>query len=181
MSTSNEIVIAKTKEWLEKAIIALNLCPFAKAAYIKNQIRFVVSEASNVDDLLRDLIVEMKHLNQIQASVTDTTILIHPEILQDFLDYNQFLDVANSALVELELEGILQIASFHPQYQFEGTDAKDISNFTNRSPYPILHILREESVSRAIDTYPDIDSIPDKNIQTMSKLGLSGWKKLFHS
>src|SRR3989344_891569 len=115
---NTQTVIVKTKEWLEKAVIGLNLCPFAKAAYIKNQIRFVVSMASNEDDLLRDLIVEMKNLNQTEASVTDTTLLIHPEVLQDFLDYNEFLGIADSALVELDLEGTLQVASFHPQYQF---------------------------------------------------------------
>ncbi|MES2769309.1 MAG: DUF1415 domain-containing protein [Bdellovibrionota bacterium] len=177
-SETPEIVISKTKEWLEKAVIGLNLCPFARNVYVKNQIRFVVSAASNEDDLLRELIIEMKHLNQTDVSITDTTLLIHPEVLQNFLDYNQFLDVVESALVALDLEGTLQVASFHPQYQFAGTSADDISNFTNRSPYPILHLLREESISKAVDSYPDAESVPDKNIDTMNKLGMLGWKKL---
>lgn len=179
MSDSPEVIIEKTKDWLEKAVIGLNLCPFARAAYIKNQIRFVVSLANNEADLLKDLIAEMKYLVNVKASVTDTTLLIHPEVLKDFSDYNQFLDVAESALVELKLEGVLQIASFHPQYQFENTTVDDISNFTNRSPYPILHLLREKSISDAIDSYPNAEGIPDKNIETMNKLGLDGWKKLF--
>lgn len=174
----SDVVINKTKEWLEKAVIGLNLCPFARSAYIKNQIRFVVSQATNVDDLLKDLIAEMKHLVATEASITDTTILIHPEVLKDFLDYNQFLEVADAALIEMDLEGTLQVASFHPQYQFGGTAPEDISNYTNRSPYPILHLLREESVSNAIDSYPNAEAIPDKNIETMNKLGHSGWKKL---
>jgi hypothetical protein len=174
-----ETVILRTKEWLEKAVIGLNLCPFAKAAYVKNQIRFKVSEALNEEDLLKDLLAEMKFLNESRASVTDTTVLIHPEVLKDFSDYNRFLEVADNALVELNLEGILQVASFHPEYQFEGTKKDDISNYTNRSPYPILHLLREESVSKAIDSHPNAESIPDKNIETMNKLGITGWKKLF--
>lgn len=174
----SEAIIQNTKEWLEKAVIGLNLCPFAKAAYIKNQIRFVVSEATNEDALLRDLIHEMKHLKETPASTTDTTVLIHSKVLKDFLDYNEFLNVADNALIEMELEGVLQVASFHPKYQFDGTDEDDISNYTNRSPYPILHLLREESVSRAIDSYPNAEGIPEKNIETMTKLGIAGWKKL---
>jgi hypothetical protein len=173
-----ENVIAKTKEWLEKAVIGLNLCPFARAAYVNNQIRFKVSDATVEADLLKELITEMKYLEKTDASVTDTTLLIHPKVLQNFLDYNQFLEIANNALVELELEGILQIASFHPQYQFAGTNKEDISNFTNRSPYPILHLLRENSVSNAIDSHPDAEKIPDKNIETMKALGIAGWNKL---
>ena len=176
---ASEIVISKTKEWLEKAVIGLNLCPFAKAAYVKNQIRFKVSRAINREDLLKDLINEMKHLNETVASTTDTTLLIHPEVLEDFMEYNEFLEVAECSLMELGLEGVLQIASFHPNYQFAGTQPNEISNFTNRSPYPILHLLREESVSRAIDSYPNAEGIPDKNIETMNKLGLAGWKTLF--
>lgn len=174
----SDMVINKTKEWLEKAVIGLNLCPFARAAYIKNQIRFVVSTATDTDGLLIDLIAEMKHLARTEASVTDTTVLIHPEVLKDFLDYNEFLEVADATVIELGLEGTLQVASFHPQYQFAGTLADDISNYTNRSPYPILHLLREESISNAVDTYPNAEGIPDKNIETMNKLGIAGWKKL---
>lgn len=177
-SDSTDTIIAKTKEWLEKAIIGLNLCPFARSVYVKNQVRFVVSESQNEDALLRDLIQEMKHLKETDPKTTDTTLLIHPHVLQDFLDYNQYLDVVESAIIEMKLEGVLQVASFHPQYQFADTSPDDISNYTNRSPYPILHILREESVSNAIDSYPDAEGIPDKNIETMNKLGITGWKKL---
>lgn len=173
-----DLIINKTQEWLEKAVIGLNLCPFAKSAYIKNQIRFVVSSAKTEEELLNDLIVEMKHLVTTQASETDTTILIHPEVLGGFSDYNQFLGIADSALTELNLDGVLQIASFHPDYQFSGTPPNDISNYTNRSPYPILHLLRESSVSKAIDSYPNAESIPNKNIETMNKLGIEGWNKL---
>lgn len=174
----SDAVINRTKEWLEKAVIGLNLCPFARAAYIKNQIRFVVSKAQTPDDLLKDLTFEMKHLSSTDASVTDTTVLIHPEVLNDFFDYNEFLNLAESALIKNGFEGVFQIASFHPEYQFAGTEPNDITNYTNRSPYPILHILREESVSLAVDSYPNAEGIPDKNIETMNKLGIEGWKKL---
>jgi uncharacterized protein len=173
-----ETVIAKTKEWLEKAVIGLNLCPFAKAVYIKNQIRFTVSEATTDEDLLSDLVTEIKYLSETDAKKTDTALLILPNVLEDFLDYNEFLEIADRALVEMGFEGIFQIASFHPKYQFAGTEQDDISNFTNRSPYPILQLLREDSISKAVDSYTDIKSVPDKNIETMNKLGINGWKKL---
>lgn len=171
-------VIAETQSWLLKAVIGLNLCPFAKAVHVKNQIRYQVSQATTEEQLLRDLITELRFLETADPAQVDTTLLIHPEVLGDFMDYNQFLETADAALIELKLEGVIQIASFHPRYQFAGTDADDIGNYTNRSPYQALHLLREESVTRAVDSYADVDSIPEKNIETMQKLGLSGWKKL---
>lgn len=180
MSTvTTDEIIAKTKEWLEKAVIGLNLCPFAKGAYIKNQIKFVISPAITIEELLNDLMFEMEHLANTDSDTTDTTLLIHPEVLADFFDYNDFLNTADIALSELNLDGVLQVASFHPDYQFAGTEKDDVTNYTNRSPYPILHLLREESVSKAIDSYPNVDEIPDKNIETLNKLGVGGFKKLF--
>lgn len=174
----DKTIIAQTQEWLEKAVIGLNLCPFAKSVHIKKQIRYVVSKAQTEDDLLKDLISELRFLSQTQASEVDTTLVIHPKVLKDFYEYNEFLDVADAALVEMDLDGIIQVASFHPRYQFAGTTSDDITNYTNRSPYPILHLLREESVSKAVDSVPDADSIPDQNIETMNRLGIEGWKKL---
>ncbi|MCU6433533.1 DUF1415 domain-containing protein [Undibacterium sp. Jales W-56] len=173
--------IAATELWLEKAVIGLNLCPFAKAVQVKQQIRFTVSEAKTPDELLQDLVKELELLAEANPEKIETSILIHPYVLRDFLDYNDFLDVADAALQELDLEGILQIASFHPDYQFAGTDPDDIENFTNRSPYPCLHLIREESIDKAIAAFPDADMIYEKNIQTMRDLGLDGWRKLFPS
>ena len=164
MHVDNDAVVAATGDWLEKLVIGLNLCPFAKAVHAKKQIRFVVSRARNSDALLEDLERELKLLVETDPEKIDTTLLIHPEVLTDFLDYNDFLDICDSVIEELELDGILQVASFHPQYQFADTEVDDVSNFTNRSPYPTLHLLREDSVTQAVETFPDVDSIYQKNI-----------------
>jgi hypothetical protein len=171
-------VIQETQLWLEKAVIGLNLCPFAKSVYLKNQIRYRVSEAETKEVLLQDLISELEFIAKTPTAEVDTTLLIHPKVLDDFFDYNAFLQVADKALRQLGLESVIQIASFHPQYQFADTEADDIENYTNRSPYPILHLLREESVSKAVDSVTDAEAIPEKNIETMKKLGHIGWKKL---
>jgi uncharacterized protein len=171
--------IQDTQDWLLKAVIGLNLCPFAKAVHVKEQIRYFVSEASSVESLLQDLANELEHLAETSPEKTDTTLLIHPHVLQDFLDYNEFLDLADGLLEELNLDGELQIASFHPQYQFAGTEVDDITNFTNRSPYPTLHIIREDSIDKAVEAFPEAEAIFETNIATMEKLGLDGWKKLF--
>lgn len=171
-------IIGEMQTWLEKSVIGLNLCPFAKAVHLKKQIRYQVSSACTDEDLLRDLVAELKFLIQTDAADVDTTLLIHPQILGDFLDYNDFLHVAEATVLELGLEGMIQIASFHPRYQFAGSSADDISNYTNRSPYAALHLLRESSVTKAVDSYPDVDAIPERNIQTMKTLGLDGWNKL---
>jgi hypothetical protein len=171
-------VIAHTKLWLERAVIGLNLCPFAKAVFIKDQIRYVVSSAQTPEELLADLMAELELLQQADPDAIDTTLLIHPDALRDFLDYNDFLDVADAAVEELELDGEIQVASFHPEYQFAGTDIDDISNYTNRAPYPTLHLLREISVERAVDAFPEAAQIFDKNMRTLQRLGLDGWRKL---
>ena len=171
-------VIDATRRWLERAVIGLNLCPFAKAVLAKRQVRFAVSEARDTDALLADLIAEMQRLHEADAAELDTTLLIHPHVLGDFLDYNAFLDVADAALAALSLEGVLQVASFHPDYRFEGTAADDPTNATNRSPWPTLHLLREDSVSRAVEAFPDPDAIVERNLATMERLGLVGYRKL---
>ncbi len=176
---SDLIILTETRKWLEKAVIGLNLCPFAKAAYLQNQIRMKISTATSPESLLEDLMVEMQFLADTEPAKIDTSLLIHPSVLTNFFDFNDFLGVAEQALLELKLEGILQVASFHPDYQFADTAPDDITNFTNRSPYPILHLLRETSVGNAVDSHPDPESIPEKNMEILRKLGISGWKKLF--
>jgi hypothetical protein len=176
---SNEDIIADTQKWLEKAVIGLNLCPFAKAVHVKKQIRYVVSEATTAEALLEELITELEFLAEKPAEKVETTLLIHPHVLTDFLDYNDFLDVADEALDELDLAGELQIASMHPRYQFADTQQDDMENYTNRSPYPTLHLLRESSVDKAVAAFPEADQIFEKNISTMQRLGQEGWKKLW--
>ena len=171
-------VLEKTRHWLEKAVIGLNLCPFAKAVYVKNQVRLVVSKARHADDLLEELDHELDLLVATQASEIDTTLLIHPTLFEDFLDFNDFLEIAEGVIDEHGLEGVIQLASFHPQFQFHSTEADDISNYTNRAPFAILHLLREESVERAVEAFPNADAIFDVNIATLEKLGLNGWKAL---
>ena len=171
-------IIARTQAWLEKAVIGLNLCPFAKAVHIKQQIRYVVSPATTETELIEHLAQELAHLAATSSKTTDTTLLIHPNVLQDFLDYNDFLDTADEVLETLELDGELQIASFHPQFQFADTDAEDITNYTNRAPYPMLHILREDSVDAAVKAFPEAEAIYAVNMQTLRTLGHAGWKDL---
>lgn len=175
---STEDPIAATRRWLERAVIGLNLCPFAKAVYVKRQVRFVPSEADTPQALLEQLGDELRLLHATDPDEIDTTLIVHPQVLTDFLDYNDFLDVAEGLVAELGLEGEIQIASFHPDYRFAGTDDDDIGNFTNRSPYPTLHLLREASIDRAVAAYPDPDVIVERNIATLEKLGREGWRKL---
>lgn len=175
---AHDEVIALTQAWLEKAVIGLNLCPFAKAVYVKQQIRYVVSTARNTDALYEELSAELQHLHQTDPVEIDTTLLILPELLADFLDYNDFLDVADEAIEDLELDGEIQIASFHPDYQFADSKVDDIENYTNRSPYPILHLLREASIERAVEAFPEAEEIYEKNMETLRKLGLEGWTNL---
>ena len=170
--------IADTRRWLERAVIGLNLCPFAKAVVAKDQVRFVLSDATDPAQLLETLGEELVHLRNSDPATLDTTLIVHPHVLQDFLDYNDFLDAADGLVEELGLEGVLQVASFHPRYQFADSDPDDVENFTNRSPYPTLHLLREDSVSRAVAAYPDPDVIVERNVQTLRKLGTEGWRKL---
>ena len=169
---------AEIRRWLERAVIGLNLCPFAKAVYVKEQVRIVVSDASTPRALLEELGEEMARLRDTPAEQIDTTLVVHPQVLTDFLDYNDFLDDADALLEALELEGVLQVASFHPHYQFAGTEPDDAENLTNRAPHPILHLLREDSVERAAAAYPEPDAIIERNIATMQALGLDGFRKL---
>ena len=171
-------VIAATREWLEKAVIGLNLCPFAKAAYAGNQIRYALSDAQTPEVLLADLVRELQMLAAADPAELETTLLIHPRVLVDFLDYNDFLDIADAAVEEIGLTGTIQVASFHPQYRFADTDPDAIENCTNRSPYPMLHLLREESVERAAASFPDVACIPERNIETLRKIGHDGWRRL---
>ncbi len=175
---ASEAAIAATRIWLERAVIGLNLCPFAKGVHAKNQIRTVVSDARSEQALLADLTRELQYLAAANADEIDTTLLIHPYVLDNFLDYNDFLDVADQAVEDLGLGGELQVASFHPRYQFAGTACDDISNYSNRSPYPMLHLLREASVERAVAAFPDAGGIFDKNIATLQSLGHDGWQRL---
>ncbi len=171
--------VAATRRWLERAVIGLNLCPFAKAVYVKEQVRLVVSDATTPEALLEQLAEELLLLRDTPAEEIDTTLLIHPEVLTDFLDYNDFLDNADAAVEALDLQGILQVASFHPDYRFAGTADDDIGNFTNRSPFPTLHLLREASIDHAVEVFPDPDAIIERNLETLERLGLDGWRKLF--
>ena len=171
-------ILAATVAWLEKAVIGLNLCPFAKSVHVKKQIRYVVSDASTPEALLAELLDELQTLSDSSPEEIDTTLLIHPDVLADFLDYNEFLDVADAAVEDLDLEGELQVASFHPQFQFADTAPDDMGNYSNRSPYPTLHLLREESIERAVEAFPQASRIFENNIDTLEKLGHEGWAKL---
>lgn len=175
---TDDEVLTQTRHWLEKAVIGLNLCPFAKAVYVKNQVRLVVSQARHADDLLEELDRELDLLVATPAEQIDTTLLIHPTLFDDFLDFNDFLEIAEGVVDEHGLEGVVQLASFHPKFQFEGTGPDDIGNFTNRAPFAILHLLREDSVERAVEAFPEADAIFEQNIATLEKLGHAGWKAL---
>jgi hypothetical protein len=176
---SDEDVIAAMRQWIEKAVIGLNLCPFAKAVYVKNQVRYVVSHAPHLDGLLEDLDRELGFLAAADPEAVDTTLLIHPTLLPDFLDFNDFMQLAEAAVDEHGLEGVIQIASFHPQFQFEGTGPDDIGNFTNRAPFPTLHLLREASIARAVAAFPEAETIYERNIETLQDMGIEGWKALW--
>ena len=178
MTPSPQQALGETRAWVDRAVIGLNLCPFAKAVQTRNLIRYVVSEATDEESLLAELCDEMSRLAVTDAAEVDTTLLIHPQVLNDFLDYNDFLGIADDALEQLGFEGVLQVASFHPQFQFAGTDIDDVTNATNRSPYPTLHLLREDSVDRAVAAFPQAETIFEKNIRTLENLGAEGWAEL---
>jgi hypothetical protein len=175
---SPEQVIAETRHWVEKAVIGLRLCPFAAAPHLRGQVRYRVSEQATTLGLLEDLAEELTFLAAADPEVCETSLLIHPHVLHDFLDYNQFLDQADATVASLGLEGELQIASFHPAYQFAGSAPNDIENYSNRSPYPMLHLLRETSVERAAATFPEVHEIGDRNMATLRALGDAGWREL---
>ncbi|MDX1597951.1 MAG: DUF1415 domain-containing protein [Marinobacter sp.] len=169
-------IINATRKWVEDVVVGLNLCPFAKRELVRDRVRLVVSDAQTEDELLQALHAELQRLED--EPDVETTLLIHPGVLQDFALYNEFLDAADGLLVYLELEGVYQVASFHPQYQFGGTQPDDAENYTNRSPFPMLHLLREESLERAIEGYPDPEGIPERNIQRVEELGVEKMRSL---
>lgn len=169
---------AETLAWVDRAVIGLNLCPFARAVRVKGQLRCVVSDATDADALLQTLCDEAQRLMDTDPAQWETTLLVHPHVMRDFGDYNDFLDLAEAALEVLGCDGVLQLASFHPDYQFAGTEPDDVTNATNRSPYPTLHLLREASVDRAVEAFPEADSIYETNIATMEALGHTGWQAM---
>jgi uncharacterized protein len=171
-------VVAATRRWLERAVIGFNLCPFARAPFVQQRLHFRVSRACSEEALLDDLREELLALHAADPMTRETTLLIHPDVLTEFLDYNDFLDAADATVLELGLEGELQVASFHPDYRFADTAADAIENCTNRSPYPTLHLLRESSIERAIETMVDTGEIYRRNIDTLRHLGADGWRTL---
>jgi hypothetical protein len=175
----DEAVVAATRQWIERAVIGLNLCPFAKVVYVKGQVRYAVSRARHLDGLLEDLDRELDLLAAADPDEIDTTLLIHASLLPDFLDFNDFMQLAEAAVEEHDLQGVIQIASFHPAFQFEGTEPDDIGNFTNRAPFPTLHLLREASIERAVAAFPEAEAIYERNIETLKALGHAGWQILW--
>ncbi len=174
-----EAIVAATRTWLEKAVIGLNLCPFAKAVHVHQRIRYCVSAAQTTADLLQDLERELHALHAADPSVCETTLLIHPDVLTDFLEYSCFLPTAEARASKLGYAAEFQLASFHPQYQFGDAGPDDIENYTNRSPYPMLHLLREASIERAVAAFPDAADIYEKNMETLRRLGHAGWQRLW--
>lgn len=175
----HEKIIKSVRHWVETLVVGLNLCPFAKRELINNRVRFTVTEATTEQQLLETLQTELELLNDDQS--IETTLLIHPDVLQDFYDYNEFLDYADGLLVQMELDGVYQIASFHPNYQFADTEPEDVENYSNRSPYPLLHLIREQSLERAIANYPNPDRIPQRNVELLKSLGRNKMQALFQS
>ena len=171
-------MLAQTRAWVAHAVVGLNLCPFAKAPWAKGQIRYVLCEAVEPSGLAETLAAELRALATADPATTETTLLVHPHVLGDFVDYNDFLDIADAVVAELGLDGVLQVASFHPDYRFADTDPDDIGNASNRSPYPTLHLLREESIDRAVQAFPDPDAVVDANLRTLEALGPAGWAAL---
>jgi hypothetical protein len=176
--TATEQAIADTVRWLEHAVIGLNLCPFAKAPHVKGRIHYTVSLATEAADLMHDVQQALQDLQQHSAQQRETTLLIIPNMLADFLDFHAQVEQAQRLLKRMHLLGTFQIAAFHPQFQFAGTDADDITNCTNRSPYPILHLLREDSIAQAVQAFPEAETIYQANMQTLQALGKEGWDRL---
>ncbi|NQZ54747.1 MAG: DUF1415 domain-containing protein [Piscirickettsiaceae bacterium] len=174
-----DIIIQSVRHWVETLVVDLNLCPFAKRELLNNRIRFSTTEVSTEQQLLQQLQTELALLTNDES--IETTLLIHPNVLQNFYDYNEFLDVVEGLLIDLKLEGVFQIASFHPDYQFADTEPDDVENYTNRSPFPLLHIIREDSLEKAIANYPESDKIPERNIALLRHLGRDKMKALFQS
>ncbi len=174
-----EPILSATRLWLERAVIGLNLCPFAKSVFVKKQVRYALTAATTADELLAELDQELALLASTDPAQLDTTLLIHPQVMTDFLDYHFFLAEADALLRNNGYDGVFQIASLHPQYEFAGSEPDDVANYTNRAPYPMLHLLRESSIDRAVAAFPAAADIFERNIETMEKLGHAGWKKLW--
>ena len=177
-AATDAIVVQDMVRWLERAVIGLNLCPFAKGVHTKGQIHYAVSAATDGRELLQDLQRELEALAEASPEKRDTTLLIAPRCMEDFLDFNDFLELADEMLDVLDLGGILQIASFHPQFQFDGTEVDDITNATNRAPYPTLHLIREESLDAAVEAFPEAEMIYERNMEVLRELGAAGWQAL---
>ena len=178
MTSPADVYRRDTRRWLERAVIGLNLCPFAKAVHVKGLVHYAVSQADSPAQVLADLQQELDAIAAIDPEVRDTTLLIVPHCLQDFFDFNDFMGRAERALRKRGLEGVIQLASFHPRFQFEGTEENDITNFTNRSPYPMIHLLREESIDRAVEAFPQAEAIYEANMKTLRGIGEAGWREL---
>jgi hypothetical protein len=166
-----QAIIDRTRRWIAAMVIDLNLCPFARRVFEADKIRYVVTLANDEKTLLNDLSGELKALAIVSSALVETTLLIHPRVLENFVAYNDFLDVGEQRVRDLGLRGVLQIASFHPHYQFAGTDAGAVENYTNRSPYPMLHLLREDSIAAVASDPRELLEIPERNIQTLRNLG----------
>lgn len=170
--------VADCQRWLERAVIGLNLCPFARAPHLGGRIRWVLSTAGDTDALVEELLAELEYLRSHDITEVETTLLVVPQLLSDFEDYLDLLTTAEALLQALGYAGEFQLASFHPDYRFEGSTADAIENCTNRSPWPMLHLLREDSISRIVDAGADVESIPERNQQRLRELGHSGWQRL---
>lgn len=177
-SPDDQTVINDTRLWLEKAVIGLNLCPFAKAPYIKNRVRIAVSHAAHLDGFLQDLDNELQRLHRTPIDECETALLVHPTLFPDFLTFNDMLNIADRAIIDNDLEGIIQIAPFHPHFYFSDSTPDDIGNYTNRSPYPTLHLIREDSIARAVAANPDTDAIFRRNIALLESMGETGLREL---
>lgn len=173
-----EQIIETTKLWLERFVVGLNLCPFAKHPFKNGKIRYIVFEDNDLEKLTELLLKEANELVETTPSVLETTLIILPEILDEFEEYLDYVEMAEFIFAEVELEGVIQLASFHPDYQFEDTEPTDVENYTNRSPFPMLHLIREDSITRAIEAYPEVGNIPETNIETMNNLGLTRVKQM---
>lgn len=174
----DDLVVSRTRRWLTHAVVGLNLCPFAKAVMAKGQVHYTVTPATGWNDLLAALEQEVDGLMACAPELRDTSLLIAPQALPDFFEFNGFIGEAERLLARRELEGVLQLAHFHPQFEFAGADPDDIANFTNRSPYPTLHLLRADSITRAVQAFPDASAIYDTNIATLRRMGPEGWARL---
>jgi hypothetical protein len=170
--------LAATRAWVERAVIGLGLCPYARAAQASGRVRYVCSTAADAAELLADFAAEVGHLRAASPGSVETSLLVHPWALAEFDAYNDFLDVADAALSALGARGVLQVASFHPRYRFAGSDADDVANATNRSPYPMLQLLREATVSAAVDAGADGEAIAAANVARLRRLGERRWRAL---